>query len=204
VQTAASQGAGDACQTMLVTTRVADTNPVANSIDNPSDQAFIAAMAAATDHIRIQTPNLNDDAAKKAIVDAVKRGVRVDVVLSKGFNDDSEIYPGQGGTNDDNVQMLYDTIGAAGIPDKCDKLRFRWYTRDGVVIDGNGIYASHAKYMSLDDNIVIVGTANMDTQSWNNSREVNVIVDDPAITQAWDKQMFLPEMAAGAQVAYCQ
>jgi phosphatidylserine/phosphatidylglycerophosphate/cardiolipin synthase-like enzyme len=193
----------DTCQTILVATRVADSSPVGNSIDNPSDQMFIAAMAAATDHIRIQTPNLNDDAAKNAIVDAVKRGVRVDVVLSKGFNDSTEVYPGQGGTNDDNVQMLYDTLGTEGVPDKCDKLRFRWYTRDGVVVDGNGLYASHAKYMSIDDNIVIVGTSNMDTQSWNNSREINVLVDDPAITQAWDKQMFLPEMTAGTQVDYC-
>ncbi|HUS29775.1 MAG TPA: phosphatidylserine/phosphatidylglycerophosphate/cardiolipin synthase family protein [Kofleriaceae bacterium] len=194
----------DACQTMLVATRVADSSPLANSTDNPSDQAFIAAMGAATDHVRIQTPNLNDDAAKKAIVDAVKRGVRVDVVLSKGFNDSTEVYPGQGGTNEDNVQMLYDTLGAAGVPDKCDKLRFRWYTRNGVVVDGNGLYASHAKYMSLDDSIVIVGTSNMDTQSWNNSREINVVVDDPAITQAWDRQMFVPEMAAGEQVDYCK
>jgi phosphatidylserine/phosphatidylglycerophosphate/cardiolipin synthase-like enzyme len=100
--------------------------------------------------------------------------------------------------------MLYDAIGTAGVPDKCDKLRLRWYTRNGAVVDGNGLYASHAKYMSLDDNIVIVGTANMDTQSWNNSREINILVDDPAITQTWDRQMFLPAMMAGAQVAYCK
>jgi len=201
---ATASAMGDECQTMLVATRGAESSPLSNSIDNPSDQAFIAAMAAATRHIRIQTPNLNDDAAKKAIVDAVKRGVRVDVVLSKGFNDSTEVYPGQGGTNEDNVQMLYDALGMAGVPDKCDKLRFRWYTRNGVVIDGNGLYASHAKYMSLDDTIVIVGTSNMDTQSWNNSREINVIVDDPAITAAWDSQMFLPEMMAGEQVDYCK
>jgi phosphatidylserine/phosphatidylglycerophosphate/cardiolipin synthase-like enzyme len=196
--------ATDACLPMLVTTRVADTNPFSNRIDNPQDQTFLAAFGAATKHIRIQTPNLNDDAAKGAIVEAVQRGVRVDVVLAKGFNDSTEDYPGQGGTNEDNVVMLYDTLKAAGVSDVCNKLRIRWHARAGVAIVGNGPYASHAKYASLDDEIVIVGTANQDTQSWNNSREVNVLVDDPATTRAWDAGMFLNEFAGGVVVDACK
>ena len=196
--------AADACLPMLVTTRVADTNPFSNRVDNPQDQAFLAAFGAATDHIRIQTPNLNDDAVKDALVEAVKRGVRVDVVLSKGFNDGTEVAPGQGGTNEENVTMLYDTLRAAGVADVCNKLRFRWHAQNGAAVVGNGVYASHAKYASLDDEIVIVGTANMDTQSWNNSREVNIIVDDAATTQAWDAGMFLEEWAGGIQVEQCK
>src|SRR5690606_22264670 len=151
------------------------------------------AFAAARSHIRIQTPNLNDDAAKAGLVDAVKRGVRVEIVLSKGFNDLTEQAPGQGGTNEENVAMLHEELAAAGVTDICNKLQIRWYSRDGLYpIVGNGIYASHAKYMSIDDTVVIVGTANMDTQSWNNSREVNIVVDDAVTTRAWDATLFLP------------
>jgi phosphatidylserine/phosphatidylglycerophosphate/cardiolipin synthase-like enzyme len=196
--------ANDACLPMLVATRVADANPTTNRIDNPSDQAFLAAFGAATDHIRIQTPNLNDDAAKGAIVDAVRRGVRVDIVLSKGFNDSTEVFPGQGGTNEENIAMLYSSLAAAGVKDACNKLRFRWHARNGVAVVGNGVYASHAKYASLDDEIVIVGTANMDTQSWNNSREINVFVDDPATTQAWDDAMFVKEFTGGIVIDQCK
>jgi len=194
--------ASDACLPMLTVTRQADPTP-SNRIDNPQDQAFLAAFAAAQTSIHIQTPNLNDDAAKQALIEAIQRGVTVDVVLSKGFNDDTEVLPGQGGTNEENVQLLYDALVAAGVTNACDKLRFRWHAQDGVAVLGNGAYASHAKYASIDDAIVIVGTANMDTQSWNNSREIDVIVDDAALTQAWDAQMFDQEFANGIVVDQC-
>jgi phosphatidylserine/phosphatidylglycerophosphate/cardiolipin synthase-like enzyme len=194
----------DTCTPMLVTSRDADINPLSNRIDNPQDQAFLAAFDNATSHIRIQTPNLNDDAAKRAIVGAVKRGVRVEIVLSKGFNDLTERAPGQGGTNEDNVARLHAELAAAGVTDICKKLDIRWYSRDGLrPIVGNGIYASHAKYASVDDTVVIVGTANMDTQSWNNSREVNIVVDHAPTTRAWDDALFIPDFERGLLVDQC-
>jgi phosphatidylserine/phosphatidylglycerophosphate/cardiolipin synthase-like enzyme len=192
------------CKPMLVTSRAADFNPTSNRIDNTQDQAFLAAFAAAKSHIRMQTPNLNDDAAKTALVDAIKRGVRVEVVLSKGFNDLTEMAPGQGGTNEQNVAELHAALAAAGVTDPCKKLQIRWYSRDGLrPVVGNGIYASHAKYASIDDTVVIVGTANMDTQSWNNSRELNIIVDDAITTRAWDTQLFIADFDRGILVDQC-
>lgn len=43
---------------------------------------------------------------------------------------------------------------------------------------GNGEDASHVKLMSVDGEIAIVGSGNMDSQSWSNSREFNVLIDD--------------------------
>jgi len=192
------------CVPMLVAGRRSDPAFGTNQINNPQDQAFLAAFGAATDHIRVQTPNLNDDAAKRALLAAVQRGVRVDIVLSKGFNDSTESLPGQGGTNAENVDALYDELAEHGDTEACDRLRIRWYARDGVAVEGNGEYASHAKYASIDDAIVIVGSANMDTQSWNNSREINVVVDDPKITQAWDDQLFVPDFDGGVVVDRCK
>lgn len=194
----------DTCVPMLVTSRQADFNPTSNRIDNTQDQGFLAAFAAAQAVIRMQTPNLNDDAAKAGLVAAIQRGVRVELVLSKGFNDVTEMVPGQGGTNEENVAMLHAELAAAGVTDICSKLQVRWYSRDGLrPIVGNGIYASHAKYTSIDDSVVIVGTANMDTQSWNNSRELNVVVDDAATTRAWDAALFLPDFGNGILVDQC-
>jgi phosphatidylserine/phosphatidylglycerophosphate/cardiolipin synthase-like enzyme len=192
------------CRPMLVTSREADMNPWSNRTDNTQDQAFLAAFGAARSHIRMQTPNLNDDAAKAALLAAVKRGVRVELVLSKGFNDLTESAPGQGGTNATTVNALHAALAVDGVTEICKKLQIRWYSRDGLrPVDGNGIYASHAKYASVDDLVVIVGTANMDTQSWNNSREVNVVVDDVATTQAWDSQLFTPDFETGILVDQC-
>jgi phosphatidylserine/phosphatidylglycerophosphate/cardiolipin synthase-like enzyme len=193
--------AGDSCLPMLVTTRAPNTNPTNNRTDNPQDVAFLAAFGAATEHIHMQTPNLNDDAVKTALLDAVKRGVRVDIVLAKGFNDSTEAYPGQGGTNEENVAALYQAAGGRAA---CDKLRVRWHAHGGTAVVGNGNYATHAKYTSLDDKIVIVGTANMDTQSWNNSREINIVVDDANITASWDAGMFDKDFAAGVVVDQCK
>jgi phosphatidylserine/phosphatidylglycerophosphate/cardiolipin synthase-like enzyme len=90
------------------------------------------------------------------------------------------------------------------VTDACKKLQIRWYSRDGLrPVVGNGIYASHAKYASVDDTVVIVGTANMDTQSWNNSRELNIIVDDADLATAWDAQLFVADWTRGVRTVQC-
>ncbi len=184
-----------ACVPMFVVGRASNANPLQNGIDNPQDQAFLGAFRSARSTIRVMTPNLNDDAAKRGLIEAAKRGVRVELVLSKNFNDTSEKLPGQGGTNEKNVGLIYDELARA-FPDpaeRCARFDIRWYSSDGKTpIEGNGLYASHAKYMSVDDEAAIIGTANHDTQSWNNSREVNVLVDDVATTRSWDGQVFEP------------
>lgn len=195
--------ADDACEPMMVVTRKNDANPAANRVDNTQDQAFLAAFGAAKHRIRVMTPNLNDDHAKKALVEAVRRGVEVEVVLSLGFNDKGENLPGQGGTNEENVASLYEDK-LADLPDRCERFRLRWYASDaGDVIDGNGPLASHAKYTSIDGEIVIVGGANMDTQAWNHSRETNVLIASPEVTAAWDARMFEAAFARGAIPAQC-
>jgi phosphatidylserine/phosphatidylglycerophosphate/cardiolipin synthase-like enzyme len=197
-----------ACLPMLVVTRNADGNPASNDVDNPQDQAFLSAVRHAQRVVRIHTPNLNDDAIKGAIVDAIARNpaLVVEIVVSKGFNENSEQLPGQGGTNAKNVAELYARVASrVGVVQVCERLRVRWYSHaGGSPVIGNGPYASHAKYMSIDDGLVIVGSANMDTQAWNNSHETNVVVDDAATARAWDAKMFAPSFARGVVVDECR
>jgi phosphatidylserine/phosphatidylglycerophosphate/cardiolipin synthase-like enzyme len=159
-----------------------------NNIDNPMDQGILAALDGATTRIRMQTPNLNDDAVKDALIRAVTRGVEVQIIMSLGFNDTAmKLF---GGTNEENVASLLDRVKS---DPNADKLQFRWYSIDGTTpIDGNVAGASHLKYLSVDGQLAIVGSTNMDTLAWNHSRETNVAVDRQSVTSAWDAQVFEP------------
>ncbi|MBP9707174.1 MAG: phosphatidylserine/phosphatidylglycerophosphate/cardiolipin synthase family protein [Oligoflexales bacterium] len=179
--------------TVFISTRRGSKLPNNNN-DNPQNIGFIQTMAEATSHINILTPNLNDDAAKAAIIDAVLRGVKVNLHLTKNFNEgaQSELL-GQGGGNKKNVIELYREIKRRN-PAMLPKLEVRWmHDENGNIVIDDGEErknCSHAKYMSIDGELMIVGSANMDTQSWNQSREVNLIVDDAESTERYDNQLF--------------
>lgn len=194
----------DSCLPMIALTR-RPRGEINNDVDNPQDQGYLAALAAAESVVKIESPNLNDDHAKDAIRDTLRRGVEVRMVLSLGFNERTQSLPGQGGGNAANVDELYAwAVEELGAGEACRLLRVRWYSRDGATaIEGNGEGASHAKYMSVDHRLVIVGSANMDTQTWNHSGEVNVAVDDAATTAAWDDRVFDPDFDRGVATAHC-
>ena len=193
------------CLPVLALTQTADGS-INNDIDTAQDQGFLAAMDAAERLIAIESPNLNDDAAKSAILRALLRGVEVRIVVSYRFNRLTESLPLQGGHNEANVDELYEqAFEAFGPPEACRRLRIRWYSHDGhTAISGNGEGASHVKYMSIDGELVIVGSGNMDTQTWNHSAEVNVAIDDPETTALWDAQVFDPDFARAIPTSHCR
>lgn len=179
---------------MLVASRRPDGNPFSNDTNDPQGRALIVGMDEARQRIRIITPNLNDDAVKSAILRALRRGVRVELVTSLRFGEWSANLPLQGGGNEKNVRELYAALDPAGRA----RLDVRWFASSpGVPISGDAPGASHAKYTSLDGEVVIVGSFNLDTQSMNHSREVNVVVDDAATVAAWDGAVFEPAFAVG-------
>ena len=88
--------------------------------------------------------------------------------------------------------------------DPCSRLKVRWHSHDGKEpVVGNGPRASHAKYASIDGILAIVGSTNMDTQSWNFSRELDVVVDDAQTTASWDRQIFLANFAKAIPADEC-
>lgn len=178
----------DACVPMMIIDRDPDENPVSGNIDNTQDQAYLAAISSASRAIRIQTPNLNAEEVKQAIVDAAVRGVpTIEIMTSRDFNRTSESLPTVGGTNEDNVNELFERLRAAGVENPCERVQVRWFSEDGEKpVRGNGGGAAHAKYASFDDQVAIVGSTNMDRQSWYRSREVDIVVDDAATARAWD------------------
>jgi phosphatidylserine/phosphatidylglycerophosphate/cardiolipin synthase-like enzyme len=183
---------------MLVVTRAANGNPFSNRVDNPQGQAFLSAIKSAQREIRLMGPNLNDDAVKAALVDAVKDGKVVKIVLGKGFNDATERLPLQGGTNDKAVHDMYAALRKAGVASPERLLQVRWYSEDGkTAVVGADDGRSHLKYQSYDGQVAIVGSGNLDTQSLNHSQEFNVVVDSAKVTASYDKQIFEPAWSQG-------
>jgi hypothetical protein len=67
-----------------------------------------------------------------------------------------------------------------------------------IAFDARNIYARFAQVIATARTAVdlqtfswtIIGSANLDTQSWTRSREVNVVLDDPTVVAAWDAEPF--------------
>jgi len=153
----------------------------------PQDVAWLSALKNAQQSVFIQSPTLNASPVIPAIVEACRRGVEVTIYLSLGYNDLGEMLPGQGGTNEQVVHTMYATLNKEG---KQDKLRVHWYTgKDQIEPMGAAAKkrSSHVKYMSVDDQIAILGNGNQDTQSWFHSQEVNILVDSPQIVSEWHR-----------------
>jgi phosphatidylserine/phosphatidylglycerophosphate/cardiolipin synthase-like enzyme len=150
--------------------------------DSSADRGYAAFFRAARRNLRVITPNLNDDGALAALADATATA-RVDIVLSKGFNDANENLPTQGGTNAENVPRL-----AKLAKNKCN-LHVRWYAETpGVAVDGNVPGANHAKVATVDGIALVLGSQNLDTQSWKQSRETSLFVDDAVTTKRFDAE----------------
>lgn len=155
---------------------------------------YAALFRAAKENVNVVTPNMNDDKALDALA-AATANAQVNIILSKGFNDKTENYPGQGGTNVENVSRL------AKMSKNACNLHIRWFSQQqGKAVDGNVAYANHAKWASADALGMIAGSQNLDTQSWKKSRELGIFIDDRAITAKFDQEFMVQWKKA--EVAY--
>jgi phosphatidylserine/phosphatidylglycerophosphate/cardiolipin synthase-like enzyme len=139
---------------------------------------------------------LNVAPLRAALVGAAARGVEVLLLLSKGFDERTQRL-GQGGGNASNVRKLVRALrrqaGSGGVM----HLDVRWYAtaQNGVPVEGNGPGSSHVKGATFDDQVLIVGSGNMDSQSWYRSRELNVVIDSAEATARWQREVFAPRFA---------
>ena len=195
-----------ACVPMMVVTRGAAQSPFANDDHNPQNQAFLAAIRGARTNIRILTPNINDEAVKDALAAAIARGVTIQLVTGKGYQDSGENIPTRGGSNHRAFASILEKARALGAADPCSRFQPRWYVREPgrAPVVGNVAHSIHAKYLSVDGALAIVGSANLDEQSFNNSREVNIVVDDASTTRAWDRQVFEENWRNGVTFEGCR
>ncbi|KAF8264927.1 hypothetical protein EI94DRAFT_1737335 [Lactarius quietus] len=136
---------------------------------NPQDVAWLSAMRNAQKSVFIQTPTFNATPIVSGALYACRRGVRVTLYLDLGFNDQGEMIPFQGGTNEEVVHNMYRKLNREGKgAEKC--LEVFWYT----AIDQTKPLDAALRKRNCHD-----------TQSWFHSQEINVMIDSRELVGAW-------------------
>jgi phosphatidylserine/phosphatidylglycerophosphate/cardiolipin synthase-like enzyme len=156
--------------------------------DNPQDAAFLTLIEKAARTINVVTPNVNVERLEQALLKAAGRGVRVRLVTGKGFNDWGEDF--QGRTNEEVAASVKRAIQGLA-PSARGNFEFHWNTTDdGRVTDGNVDRACHTKFLSADEQVAVIGSGNLDIQSWDWSREFNVLIDSRPETERLNREIF--------------
>ncbi|KAK6532093.1 hypothetical protein TWF694_003255 [Orbilia ellipsospora] len=158
------------------------------SINTPQNVAWLSGVEFAESKIYIQTPDLNAPPIMSALVDAVKRGVDVTIVLCLGYNDLGEMLPLQGGHNENIVAKMKEQL----TEEEKKRLKVYWYVgRDMTrpIHATKQVRTCHIKLMIVDERIGIQGSGNQDTQSWFHSQETNCMIESQEVCQSWMKQL---------------
>lgn len=193
------------CLPIMFARNEANPNPSNRIGESSLNAALLNSVRMAKTSIDIMTPNLNVKVFRQAITKAVQDNVKVRIILSKGFLDILENMPTRGGENLMNATKLYRALGGfATRADMCKRLQIRWFSDDGSdAIKSFKRPNNHAKFMAVDGRITYFGSANMDNQSWVNSREIGLFVDNRTLAKSWTRQVFDPYFAKGTLVREC-
>ena len=168
------------------------------STQSPQNRAWLAAFRNAKHSIKVLTPNMDSEHFIQEIKNAVKRGVTVQLVTGKEFNERVQSILGYNRTNTWVINHFHSEF--AKLREEAIKLeapfnfKSKWYSAPDYDGDGrtpntvgNGPGASHAKLLIVDDEVVITGSGNQTLYSWYHSCEYNVAIEDEfAVNQAVD------------------
>jgi len=186
----------------------ASRSPRANQVNddlNPKVQAFLQVFEGSPEGNRISiiSPNINSDLFQEALIEATDRGVKVRLLTSLDFNSINEQALDQGGKNCEVIRDFFfdDSSTRLSRPN----LEVRWHGDGQTAVEGKGTNANHAKFLALEDRsgdsvLSIVGSSNHDTQSWDQSREFNLLIDNSQVTDDLLSQVFDPVWATGIEV----
>lgn len=120
---------------------------------------FIALLYAAREKVVITTPYfIPDEPFLQALRAAATRGIAVHLVVSEHANQPLSQFA---------QRAYYDDLLAAGVSIHLYEPRFL-----------------HAKHMSVDDQVAVLGTTNIDIRSFALNAEVNLLVFDPSVSAA--------------------
>jgi phosphatidylserine/phosphatidylglycerophosphate/cardiolipin synthase-like enzyme len=157
---------------------------------SPQRAAFLHVINNARDFIRITNVNLNVPEVIDALTAAISLGVRVEILLP---DDAMELTSGVDvQTNCQAFSGLQNKIDAIG---KSHLLDLRWQASENGAIVQKGSQ-NHAKYMNA-DGVAIVGSSNLDIQSWKYSSEVDIAIADRDLVDGLDQACFLQHFKQG-------
>jgi len=178
---------------LLYLPRVPNQNLFIHHNDNPQDQAWLKAMEVAKRKIVIMSPNFTSRAAVEMTLAAVRRGIKVLMVTSFIYQDLLEfVYPANLGSDKFAVNRMYHELRNEPVATK--RLNVCWFLGKRVQPPKPAKNEmAHVKFMAVDDEFVIFGSGNQDSQSWYHSREENVLVDDKKETKRILSKLFGPQ-----------
>jgi putative cardiolipin synthase len=140
-----------------------------------STQLLIEAVSNAKSSVLIQSPYLiMPEGGIELFEELVKRGVRIRISTnSLASTDNIPAFGGYHGQRSDLLEAGVELYEFKPHPAVEDELVDR-YPR---IAENNPIFALHAKSMVVDDEIVFIGTFNLDPRSANLNTEVGLLVD---------------------------
>lgn len=180
---------------------------------NPQNAAWLSLIKNAKSHINIVSPNISSFEIEKALFMAILRGVDINILTNSHYEDKFYDTNHEMGSNHRSLRYFKGglkyykdlAIQNGADPSKMGKLRWRWYRKRSGALSGVHIYKSfndsglkqfdqwnhnHTKFMVADNQVVITGSGNLDSQSFHLSGETNFIVDDHKIASHWCKKVF--------------
>jgi phosphatidylserine/phosphatidylglycerophosphate/cardiolipin synthase-like enzyme len=185
--------------TAVVLTRRANWTPWTTSDRNPQVQGLVGLLDTATQHVQIINPSLGARQIQDALVRAIlERGVQVTALVSRNMNRkrDQRFF---GGDNAAHAAALYDRLLNAGGASAANLLRVYWGSDNGnQASPAYGPANIYAKVMNLDDNVLLIGSSNLNWLSFNNSRELNVALIGEHVGVDFSRRIFAPRLACAA------
>lgn len=185
----------------------------------PQNRAFGGVFKYAKKEINITTPSFNSLGFKDFILGAVRNGTTVNLLLSKNYQDYNDPFQ-EMGKNSRAIKTTLNELKAemakmSPNPGKTmGSFNVNWFvTRAGflsgkrpgeryenrIVVNEIFYNHNHTKFLCADGQVAIIGSANLDEQSWFNSREFNLVVEGPEVVKSWCNKVFKEDYLRGKE-----
>ncbi len=183
------------------------------------NRAFGGVFKYAKKEINMTTPSFNSLGFKNFVLEAVKNGVTVNLLLSKNYQDYNDQFQ-EMGKNSRAVrtslnELKEEMAKAKPNPGKImGSFNVNWFvTRAGfvsgkrpgeryenrIVLNEMFYNHNHTKFLCADGQVAIIGSTNLDEQSWFNSREFNLVIEGPEVVKSWCNRVFKEDYLRGQE-----
>ena len=192
----------NACLPMTVLSKHRSGFQNVGGYSNPWAKGLLAAVSASTREIALSSPNMNTPPLQGALVRAMdERDVRVRLLLPFERNEPQVNALGGYGSNERSMAVLRACALVArdrssrGYQRLTSNFQGGWWVAEGERqrFSGDGPGCFHTKFASFDDQAVILGSGNLDDQSFYHSSETSILIDSPVVTRAVREFLFEPD-----------
>lgn len=177
---------------IMILSKLPTVNPyldLYSSYQNVADQAIILALLLAKELVQIITPNLNDPVILEVLNHVLSNSIKLQILTDQNFNYLTSKYV-QPGTNSQILLSLIDQNQEAY---HSGQLQIKYFSYDGVTpVYDHDPHANHAKAIFIDKEYSIVGSQNLDQQSFQASSELGILIQDLEITKIVKNKVWYP------------